>query len=310
MGIEVLYGTFYAQNWKEWLKNNGKFINYVFLNRPHISINYIDEVRKYTNAKVFYYGHDLQFLREFREYHLTNDKLKLQSSKETEKIEFSIMNMVDFSYYPSQIEVDEIRKKSSSICVKTIPAYLFENKQNKERNFENTKDIMFIGGFQHKPNIDGILWYVREIYPVLNERRPDINTYILGSNAPNEVLRLNSEKLIVKGFITDEQLLDYYRNCRLSIVPLRYGAGIKGKIIEAMYNQIPVIITFIGAEGIKGAENFLFIKDDPVAFAEEIINIYDDHKLLSEISIKEIEVINEEFTTSAAIKAIKDDFNL
>ncbi len=80
MGVEVLYGSYYANHWKEWLKENGENIDYAFLNRPHIAPKYIDEIRKYTCAKIIYYGHDLHFLRERREYEVTKDKAKLKSS--------------------------------------------------------------------------------------------------------------------------------------------------------------------------------------------------------------------------------------
>ena len=222
-------------------------------------------------------------------------------------MEFELMGKADITYCPSQIEVDVIKKEDKSINVKLIPAFLYESKPGEGRKFGNTKDIMFIGGFVHKPNVDGVLWYANEIYPVLKKERPDIKTYIIGSNAPKEILTLNSENVIITGYVTGKQLIEYYRDCRLSIVPLRYGAGIKGKVIEAMYYQIPVVTTSIGAEGIKGTEGCLFIKDEPFAFAEEIIRVYDDLDLLSEVSLKEIDIVNESFSVSAAKKIILDD---
>jgi GT2 family glycosyltransferase len=307
MGIEVLYGLYYANNWKRWIKTNGKYIDYAYLNRPYIAVKYINEIRKYTNAKIIYYGHDLHFLREQREYKIKKEKRFLRSSIKWKKKELELMKKADMSYYPSQIEVDEIKKENQFINVKAIPAYIYENKPKKERKFEKTKDIMFIGGFNHKPNVDGVLWYVNEIYPELKKIRPDIKTYIIGSNAPEEILELNTGNIIITGYVTGEQLVEYYTNCRLSVVPLRYGAGIKGKIIEAMYYQTPVITTTIGAEGIKEAENCLFIKDDPLDFAEEILRVYDNFDLLSEVSVKEIDIVNKTFTMSAAKNIILDD---
>jgi len=307
MGVEVLYGPFYAQNWKMWLETNGKYINFVFLNRLHISVNYIDEIKKRSNAKIIYYGHDLHYLREQREYIITNDKKLLKSIKKWEKIELDLMLKADISFYPSQIEVDEIKNKYSSINVKTIPAYLFDIQPMKERNFNDKKDLMFIGGFQHKPNIDGILWYIKEVFPILNKKRPEIKLYIIGSNTPEEVVKIKHENIIICGYVSDEQLYDYYNKCRLSIVPLRYGAGIKGKVVEAMYNQIPIITTSIGAEGIKNAEQCMFIKDNPVEFAEEIIRVYDDFKILKEKIDKSYQCICENYSETAAITVLQGD---
>jgi len=310
MGIEVLYGLYYSQNWKRWLETNGKYIDYVFLNRPHIAVNYIDEVKKYTKAKVFYYGHDLHFLREQREYELKKDDNILKNAQSIKKNEFELLSKSDVSYYPSQVEVDEIKKHNPSIKVKAIPAYIFEKQEKKERDIEKTKNIMFVGGFTHAPNVDGVLWYVNEIYPVLEKEFPNLKTYIIGSNPPESIQKIKKRNIIITGFITDSQLNDYYANCRLSVVPLRYGAGIKGKVIEAMYNQIPVVTTSVGAEGITGAENCLFIKDDPIEFANEIIRIYNNKDLLLNNSCKGVDLINRYFTDESAFKVLREDFKI
>ena len=308
MGIEVLYGLYYLRNWKSWLKKNGQYIDYVFLNRPPIFLKYIDAIKKYTKAKVFYYGHDLYFLREQRGYEITGDNALLKSANKWKKTELGLMTKADVVYYPSQVEWDEVKRQNPSINIKTIPVYLYEDQPKNDKNITQTKNIMFVGGFGHAPNVDGILWYAKEIYPLILEKHPEIKTYILGSNPPEEILQLNSENSIVTGFVTDEQLNDFYNTCRLVIVPLRYGAGVKGKVIEAMYHQMPIVTTSIGAEGIKGAAQCMSIKDDPSAFAEEVMRVYNDFELLSEMSLKGIDLINETFTFAAVRKIILEDF--
>ncbi|MCL2185722.1 MAG: glycosyltransferase [Treponema sp.] len=308
IGIEVLYGKYYAENWIMWLKENGKYINYVFLNRPHISIKYIDEVRKYTNAKIAYYGHDLHFLRELRECEVKNDFSNMNEIEYRKTMELSIINKADISFYPSEVEINYIKKIDNTINVKVIPAYIYEKQIEKIRVIKKTNDIMFVGGFIHTPNIDGIKWFVKEIFPVILKQKSDIKLYILGSNPPEEIKKLDSKNIVIKGYVTDEQLEYFYENCRISIVPLRYGAGIKGKVIEAFCKQIPVITTSIGAEGIATAENCLFIKDDPIEFANEVLRIYDKDELLQNKIKNGIDVINNYFTEEAAKKALNKDF--
>jgi len=311
MGIEVLYGADYANNWAAWLETNGPFIDYVYLYRPHISTKYIAKVRQCcTKAKILYNGVDLHFLREKRAYELTGDKTLLAESKKWQKIEMDLMKEVDVAYYLSQIEVDEIKKADNTINAKAITAFIFEKPMTQKRDFNNTKDIMFVAGFVHQPNIDGVLWYAQEILPIILQHRPDIKTYVIGSNAPESVLKLASDNLIMTGFVTDEQLAGYYRNCRISVAPLRYGAGIKGKVVEAMSNRMPVVTTSIGAEGIHDASKCLFIKDNAQEYANEILRVYDDIDLLSAISDKQAQVISKYYSVDAAIKTIKDDFGL
>jgi GT2 family glycosyltransferase/2-polyprenyl-3-methyl-5-hydroxy-6-metoxy-1,4-benzoquinol methylase len=310
MGIEVLYGSYYSAHWKEWLKVNGEYLDFVFLNRPHISVKYIDAVRKFTNAKIIYYGHDLHCLREKREYELTGDAALLASLKDWEKKEFGLMKAADIVYYPSQVEVDEIKKTDISINVKAVPAYIFPWEATAQPDFSTRRDILFVGGFGHRPNVDAVEWLAEKIAPILSEQMPDLKIHVVGSNVPDSILALHSEMLDIVGCVTDEQLDEYYRTCRLAIVPLRFGAGVKGKVVEAMCHGMPVITTTTGAEGIPGAQECLFIEDDAEMFANRTVEVYNDCQLLNETAIREKENINQNFTKDAVISAIGGDFAL
>lgn len=310
MGIEVFYGIYYDRHWKDWLKQNCKEIRYVFLNRPHISVKYIDVIREYTDARIIYYGHDLHFLREKREYQLTGNNKLLQSSDKWKEQELELMKKADVTYYPSYIEKQEIHAIAPDILVKVIPAYLYFNLQKPEYNFKNRKNLMFIGGFGHRPNIDAVQWLVKGIMPTLVKLLPDIKIYILGSNPPDEIKKLESDNLKVAGFVTDEELKEYYSNCRLSIVPLRYGAGIKGKVIEGMSYGIPIVTTSIGAEGIVNAKDFLEIADESAAFAKKIADIYNDEQKLKQHSNDGYSYIKKYFSPLAAKEIIASDFDM
>ena len=127
MGVEVLFGGHYEKNWRDWVQKNSQFIDFVFINRPHIFVRYIDFIKKHTKAKIIYYGHDLHFLRTKREYELTGDKKLLKESKMWKDAEFDIMKKADISMYPSQVEVDEINNSDANIRVQTITAYMYDN---------------------------------------------------------------------------------------------------------------------------------------------------------------------------------------
>lgn len=312
MGIEVLYGPYYAQNWKEWIRENGAYIQYVFLNRPHIAVKYIDFIRDHTKAKIIYYGHDLHFLREMRKYELTHDKQALADSNDWKEKELCLMRKADVAYYPSNVETAEIKKIDQYIKVKAIVAYIYEHVEPKKYHFGKRKDIMFIGGFTHTPNVDAVIWFGREIMPKVVAEIPDIKWYVMGSNPPKEVLEMAGDHIIVKGFVSDEELESYYDKCRMSIVPLRYGAGIKGKVVEAMRYGIPVVTTLVGAEGIDGAGDILCIVDDTNAMADamakEIIDKYNNKEYLEQISAKSYEYIRDIFSQENAWNVVKEDF--
>lgn len=310
MGIEVLYGPDCAQGWKQWVKDNAEHFDYVFLNRPHIAPKYLDFLRQNTKAKIMYYGHDLAFLRELREFEITGDVSFKDSAAEWQPKELDLMRKADMAYYPSYVEVDEVHSIDPEIQVKAIPAYLFEDVQWEGYDFDSRKDIMFIGGFGHRPNIDAVKWLANDILPELVKRLPDIRIHILGSNAPKEILSLASKNLIMEGFVTDEQLEQFYRQSRISLVPLRYGAGIKGKVVEAMRYGTPVVTTATGAEGIPNAENVMLVEDDAVALAQKLADLYQDPERLTAMSQGSISYIQENYSPKNAISVIGPEFDL
>jgi len=310
MGIEVLYGPEAAQHWQDWILENAEHIDYVFLNRPHIAPKYLDFIRKNTKARIIYYGHDLAFLRGMREYEITGDKQFLEEAQTWQPRELELMRKSDMAYYPSYVEVDEIHKLDEAIGVKAIPAYLFEDVQWAGYDFASRKDIMFIGGFGHRPNVDAVKWVASDILPRLLEKLPDIKIHILGSNAPQDVLNLANEHLIIEGFVTDEQLAEFYQTSRLSLVPLRYGAGIKGKVIEAMRFGTPVVTTPTGAEGIPNAEDALAIEETAEALAERIVELYNDGEALTRMSRNSIDYIQKNYSPENAVAVIGPEFDL
>jgi len=279
MGIEVLYGLWYQRNWKRWIANNRNNIDYIYLSRPHITKKYLAFIKKHTSSKLIYCGHDLNYLREARRYMVEGNKSFLRASRKWEKIELDIIRNVDVSYFFSTFELQELQKSLPDCTIRTIPLFLFdwsELEQNKSPDFESRSGLLFVGGFNHDPNVDAIRWFVKEVFPIIRTKVPGIQFIVVGSNPPPEIVRLSGNGVMVAGRLSDEELRQRYRLCRLVIAPLRYGAGVKGKIIEAMRYGVPTVTTSIGAEGIGDAEQSLFIADEAQTFADQVIRAYND----------------------------------
>lgn len=309
MGVEVLYGSWYAQNWKEWILRNSDCFDYAFLNRPHIAVNYIDFLKKHTKAKIVYYGHDLHFLRMTREYELTGDKKLLSEAADWKERELSLMRKADMAYYPSEVEVKVIREIDPQIRVKAIPAYLFDDVESVDYRAGEREGLFFIGGFRHGPNVDAVKWLASEIMPLLRERIPEIEIHIAGSCAPEELKALEGNGIKLEGAVSDEELARLYRQCRLTVVPLRYGAGIKGKVIESMRFGLPVVTTPCGAEGILNAEDCLTVAESAAEMAERIAALYEDKEKLASLSRTGISYCREHFTQKNAVRALDDEFH-
>ena len=309
LGVEVLYGSWFANHIFEWIQSNKAHIDVAYLNRPHITMKYIDFIKRNTGIKVIYYGHDLHFLRMKRESELTgNDNLRAEAELWKTR-EFEIMKKSDVVYYPSYIEKDAIKAMAPEINVKAIHAYVFDvDKRKNIYSAEKRDGIMFVGGFTHTPNVDAVKWFVNDVFPKIRMKNESIKFYIVGSNAPDEIKKMNGNGVVFKGFVSEGALKELYANCRIVVVPLRYGAGVKGKVIEALYNCVPVVTTTIGAEGIDGIESVAKIQDSECDFAKAVLDLYEDKEQLNRMGKAAAEFIKENFSMDAAWNVIKEDF--
>ena len=279
IGIEVLYGAWHQNNWQGWIKKNAKYIDYIYLNRAVISIKYIDFIKKYTNAKIFFNAADFSYLRLKRQYKITKDKKYLNEAEKYKQQEFYLFEKSDVVLTVSEYEKKILKKEMPDKKIYVIPIFIYDKfPLGPDHEFDNRKNITFVGGFRHEPNVDGILWFAKEIFPRILEKNSSIALNIIGSDMPEEILKLKSANINVVGYVSDEKLKDYYSKSRLVIAPLRYGAGVKGKIIEAIAYGVPVITTKIGAEGIVKANDVLSIADKVDDFVKKIVNIYNDER--------------------------------
>ena len=215
------------------------------------------------------------------------------------------------SYYPSNVEVEAIHKIDPEIPLKAITAYVYEEfLENIPEDFAKREGLLFVGGFAHPPNADAVLWFAKEVFPYIRERIPGIRFYVVGSKVTEEIQALHSEEngIIIKGFVTEEELASLYASCRIVVAPLRYGAGVKGKIVEAIYNGAPIVTTSVGAEGIPGVETVLEVADDPDDFAVKTAELYADKDRLLAMCRRTQTYIREHFSVDAAWKVIEGDF--
>ena len=309
MGVEVLYGSWYMTNIWDYLRENKNYIDYVFLNRPHISRKYIDFMKEEMTAKIMFYGSDLHYLRVAREAELNNDEEKREESIYWKIIEQDLLKKVDVAYYLSPVEKEEIHAFDPSIVVRNIKINVFETfRERINLDFETKEGLLFVGGFAHTPNIDAVVWFIEKVYPIVRKEK-EIPFYVVGANPPDELVQIAKDGVILKGFVSDEELSKLYDECRLAIVPLRFGAGIKGKVIEALYYGIPLITTSIGAEGITDIENYALIEDDAEKLARLILDTYDDYAKLERMCAQSQNYVKEQFSEEAAWDVIKNDFS-
>jgi GT2 family glycosyltransferase len=300
-GIEVIYGN---RDFREYIQNNGRYFDVAYLTRPHIAARYIDIIRNYCEAKIIYDTQDLCFLREKRRAEIEgNIKLNQEVDRIKER-ELSLVRLSDativVSAYEKGILLSEVPNSKVYLLPHIHPVDNFSFKLFSER-----KDIMFIGGFGHPPNEDGICWFVKNIFPLITKEIPSVRLYIIGSDPTSKVKALSCDNIIVTGYVKD--VSEYFKNTKVFVSPLRYGAGVKGKIIHSMGYGLPVVTTSVGAEGLQLEEGFnILIADDPVKFASKVVDLYNNESLWNKISHNSLNFVKKNFSKNVARDKLKN----
>ncbi|WP_242918218.1 glycosyltransferase [Pontibacter liquoris] len=309
MGIEVLYGAWYRDNWESWALENKSKIDFVYLSRPHISIKYIDFICNNLNAKVIYFGHDLHYLRELKQYQVEGRKELLESSAKWKKLELELFSKSDLVLTVSEDEKTIINNDLNIQHVIKLPLFYYDNFKPVITDFADRKDILFVGGFGHSPNVDGIIWFCKQVWPQISASIPDVNFIIAGSNPPQEIYELSSPRIHVKGYVTDFELQALYNSVRLVVIPLRYGAGVKGKTVEAMYNGLPIVTTSFGVEGLSGIENVIQTCQSEEEFSSQVIDYYSSIQNLEIKSAIELDYVQAHFSRDAMLTVVNEIFS-
>ena len=311
LGIEVLYGESYTgKKLENWMKENLKFFTFIYLQRPLTAKKYIDLIKECFNGKIFYFAHDLHHIRLMREYNITHLKKYYFESINTKKVEFEIFKKVDIIHVVGNFEYEYLKKRLNNKIIRNIPLFIFENQYEKiEKDFSKRKDLIFVGGFKHSPNVDAILWFSKNIFPYIVKKYPNIILHIISSYIPLQIEKLESKNIKIERFLPDSKLHLIYQKCRIAIAPLRYGAGVKGKIIEAAHNQIPIVTTSIGSEGIDNSTGAFIVEDDPIKMAKIICDLYVNYTKLKYMSNSGKELIEKYFSFNKAKEIILKDIN-
>ncbi len=165
--------------------------------------------------------------------------------------------------------------------------------------FETRKDFICIGNGKHAPNVDAVLWLKKMIWPLIRKQLPIVNLHIYGSYLPQQIMQMHkpNEGFYVEGFT--ENLKETFTTTRINLAPLRFGAGLKGKLLDGMRFGTPSITTSIGAEGMS-KENFFdgYVAENETDFANKAIQLYTDKVAFKKAQLGGFKVINTEYNVS------------
>jgi len=280
-GVEMLYAP-YVTSVESHLKEFGSRYDLVLLVRPNVAMKHIGNVRKLcSKARIWFHTVDLHFIRMLRESEINTNQNNKNNAEQMRQCELRLMQQADVTTVVSEYELSLLSDMLPEENIKLLP--FSRSCEGTTYGFESRADIVFVGNYQHTPNIDAVQYFVAEMMPLLRQRLPNVRFFAVGCNPPEEIQKLASEDVIITGFVEDlNPLLD---KMRVSVAPLRYGAGIKGKIGAAMAVGLPVVATALAAEGMSltDGKNIL-IANQPQRFVDAVVQLYQDEQLWNQLS--------------------------
>lgn len=301
LGVQTLCKP-WSPSLLRWLAREKNSLRAIMLSRHYVAAPNLSLMRQAVpHAKVIFDTVDLHFLRERRAAHHTGNQAMIRQAESSRRRELALIHACDVTLVVSPIEQE--------LLLKEVPGAKVELVSNvhevfgRRVDFTKRKDLVFVGGFGHPPNVDAVEWLTKDIYPRLHAVRPEITLHLIG-----DIPELARQNLSVPGIHIHgrvDELAPWMDGCRIALAPLRYGAGVKGKVNMAMSYGLPVVATTVAAEGmqLQNGENIL-IADDAEAFASAVLRLYDDHSLWLRLSDQGLDNIRQHFSFDAARDAL------
>lgn len=286
-----------------WLRRHGHALQAVMLCRHTVAGQYADLVRRHApQAKLLFDTVDLHFLREQRAAELGGNTAMLRQAESSRRSELALIEQADTSFVVSPHE--------QALLKELLPAARVELLSNIhelhgcDRPHGKRRDLVFIGGFGHPPNSDAVRWIASEILPRMRQDMPDLLVHVLG-DIPDAIRReLATPGLVFHGRVAE--LAPWLDNCLASLAPLRFGAGVKGKINMAMSYGVPMIATSVAVEGMHLQDGVdVLVAEQAEDFATALRKLQDDAALWQTLSTRGMENVRRHFSIDAAAATLQ-----
>ncbi|KAG9611650.1 hypothetical protein KCV01_g2389, partial [Aureobasidium melanogenum] len=285
-----------------WIARQGAALDVVMLCRLPVADQYVEPVRRHApKARVVFDTVDLHFVREHRAAEVTGNAALRRQAMRSRRRELAMVNACDVTLVVSDDERQVLARETPAAHVEVVSN--IHDVHGRGRGIDGRAGLLFVGGFGHPPNGDAVRWFIAHVLPLVRERDPSIVIHVVGDINDDARRSIEGDGVVVHGRVPD--LLPLLEASRLSVAPLRFGAGVKGKVNQAMSHGLPVVMTTIAAEGmhlIDGVD--ALIADTPDGMADAIMRLYHDEDLWMTLSDAGMDNIRRHFSTGKAAEAL------
>jgi glycosyltransferase involved in cell wall biosynthesis len=304
LGVEVWYGD--VDPLQE-LKTIGPGLSLVITCRPHTTSRWLDAIRESApSARIVYDTIDLHWLREARRAGAADGSGQVTLNPKAvalREIELALIRATDETLVVTAEERDQVQADVPGALVRVVPNI------NQVRAHVppagKRRGVLFIGGFEHPPNIDAAIRLVQGVMPRVWKELGDVPVTLIGSLAPPEVQAMASSLVDVAGWVPDVDPM--FDRAAAMVAPLNYGAGLKGKVTQALAAGLPVVTTPVGAEGLDAVDGEqLLIGTDDGELAERVIKVLTDQDLWARLSAAGQRLAAERFSPELMTTALSE----
>jgi GT2 family glycosyltransferase len=257
----------------------------VIVSRPHNFANVCGPVRRHQpQAALVYDAEALYWRRLERQASIASDEMTARqltaAARSSRRLEERIFRQSDYAVAVSPDEAQIIRQLEGA-CPVDVMLPSEPNISFTTGAFAERRDLGYVAGWlagAQSPNGDGLRWFVADVLPQLRRLIPWVRLVVTGANPPAEMLALGSPNVVFTGRV--DSLAQFYGGIRAAIAPIRFGAGVKLKTVEALQYGVPIVATTVGAEGVPtGGIEAIDVEDDARRFAERLADLLTDPTL-------------------------------
>ncbi len=300
-GVECLYYPF-DNDVRDVLRRRGREFDLVFVARPYVADRILPVVRKRCpQAKLIYNTVDLHYIRELRQADMERNPALARHALQTRRQELGVIGAVDCSIVLSEAERTLLHRELPHARIEVIP--LIHEEEPPGLPFADRRGLLFIGGGQHPPNLDAVMHFVADTLPVLRVRDCEHALTVIG-NQPPEIHALAAADVCVLGHVPD--IAPHFQRARCMVVPLRYGAGVKGKIGTAFSYGLPVVSTRVGVEGMDLVEGRDYLgAESPEDWVRQIGRLSTDEPLWRALAEAGRRIVRERYSPARIAEQLR-----
>jgi GT2 family glycosyltransferase/glycosyltransferase involved in cell wall biosynthesis len=307
LGVEVWYAPF-LDGVGAWLRQHGPRFAVVMMVRHHVASECLPLLRRYaSDARRVFDTVDLHYLRERRGAELAGDAGLLRNAERTRTRELAVMAASDVTVLVSEAERTQLQVDAPAVHVELISN--LHEVAGGGASWAQRRDLVFVGGFRHPPNVDAMQWFIGEVFARIRAQLPEVRFHCIGADVPPalQALAATQPGVQIHGFVP--VVTPYMDEVRIAVAPLRFGAGVKGKVNLSMAHGQPVVATTVGVEGmhLRDGEDVL-VADDADAFAAAVVRLYRDEALWRKLSTAGLRNVADHFSLDAARDTVRRVF--